>query len=209
MTKTLMFFLTYLLTLNLSAQTFEGQITYQNSFKTKLQNVSDEQWASMLGTTQIYFIQGGNYRSNTNGTIVKWQLYINRDNKLYSKISTSEAVLWNDGAENPDEVLSANMKKGAVEILGYKCDELTLTCKSGVQKYYYATSLKVEPALFDKHKYGNWAEVISRAKSLPLKTVIDNAQFTLESVAIEVKSTKLDTTLFTLPPGTKTVKSPN
>jgi hypothetical protein len=209
MTKTLMFFLTCFLTLNLSAQTFEGQITYQNSFQSKLSNVSDEQWASMLGTTQNYFIKDGNYRSNTNGTIVKWQLYINRDNKLYSKISTSDVVLWNDGAENPDEVLSAEVKKGAVEIPGYKCDELILICKSGVQKYYYATSLKVGPALFDKHKYGNWAEVISRAKSLPLKTVIDNAQFTLVSLATEIRSTKLDTTLFTLSPDTKTAKSPN
>ncbi len=100
------------------------------------------------------------------------------------------------------------MKKDAVEILGYKCDELTLTCKSGVQKYYFAPSLKVESALFDKHKYGNWAEFISRAKSLPSKIVVDNAQFTMESIATEVKSTKLDTALFTLPPGTKTAKSP-
>jgi len=208
MTKTLALFLTLFWTLNLSAQTFEGQITYQNSFKSKLPNVTDEQWTLMMGATQNYFIKDGNYRSNTNGTVVQWQLYINRDNKLYSKVSGSDAVLWNDGAVNPDEVLTAEVKKVAVEILGYKCDELILTCKSGVQKYYFAPSLEVESALFDKHKYGNWAEFISRAKSLPLKIVVDNAQFTLESVAIEVKSTKLDTTLFTLPPGTKIAKSP-
>ncbi len=65
----------------------------------------------MMGATQNYFIKDGNYRSNTNGTVVQWQLYINRDNKLYSKVSTSEAVLWNDGAVNPDEVLNSRGEK--------------------------------------------------------------------------------------------------
>jgi hypothetical protein len=203
-----MLFITFFVTLTLSAQTFEGHITYQNSFKSKLPNVTDEQWKSMMGARQDYFIKEGNYRSNTNGNLIQWQLYINSDNKLYNKLSTSEAVLWNDGAVNSDEVLESEVKENAVEILGYKCNELTLTCKSGVQKYYFAPSLKVESALFEKHKYGNWAELITRAKSLPLKIVLDNAQFTMESIAVEVKPEKLDIDLFTIPAGTKTAKSP-
>ena len=208
MTKTLSLFLTLFVALNLSAQNFECQITSQNSFKSKQPNISDEQWTLMMGAIHNYFIKEGNYRTNSNGNLVQWQLYINNDNKLYNKISTSETVLWNDGAINTDEVLKAEVKKDVVEILGYKCDELTLTCKSGEQKYYFAPALKVETALFEKHKYGNWAEFISKAKSLPLKIVVDNAQFTMESLATEVKPAKLDNALFTLPPGTKTERSP-
>jgi hypothetical protein len=43
---------------------------------------------------------------------------------------------------------------------------------------------------------------------MPLKMIIDNVQFTMESIATEVKPLKLDNTLFELPPGVKTVKSP-
>lgn len=208
MTKTLTLSLTLLMTLNLLGQNFEGQITYQNTFKSKLPNISDQQWVSMMGATQDYFIKGGNYRSNTNGTVVQWQLYINTDNRLYNKVATSEAILWNDGASNPDEVLNAEVKENALEILGYNCNELTLTCKSGVQKYYFAPALGVESALYVKHKYGNWSEFISRAKALPLKIVVDNAQFTMESTATAVKPMTLDNALFTLPADVKTTKSP-
>jgi hypothetical protein len=41
-----------------------------------------------------------------------------------------------------------------------------------------------------------------------LKSIIESAQFTMESVATEVKPMKLDTKTFELPTGTKTEKSP-
>lgn len=208
MTKTLVLFLTLFLTQNLLAQNFEGQITYVNSFKSKVSNISDQQWTSILGSKQEYFIKGGNYRSNTNGTMVLWQLYINADNKLYNKLAGSDGLIWNDGATNQDEVLSTEVKQNAAEILGYKCDELILTCKTGVQKYYFAPVLSVESSLFTKHKYGNWAEYITRAKALPLKIIVDNGQFTMESLATAVKPMTLDGNLFVLPAGEKTAKSP-
>ena len=46
------------------------------------------------------------------------------------------------------------------------------------------------------------------SNSLPLKSIIDNGQFTSESVAVEVKEMKLDDTLFELPANSKTMKSP-
>ena len=49
---------------------------------------------------------------------------------------------------------------------------------------------------------------LSRTKSIPLKMVIDGAQFTMESIATNVSSEKLDDTLFQLPPDAKLEKSP-
>lgn len=194
--------------LNSSAQSFEGIVVYQNSFKSKLPNVPDQQFAAMLGTTLEYSIKGGNYRTTTNGNFIFWQVYINTDNKLYSKVATSEAILWNDGAIINDEILKSEVNKAVVDILGYSCDELILTCKSGVQKYYYSTKLKVDASLFEKHKYQNWNEVMAKTNSVPLKMIVDNDQFTLESVATEVKPIKLDDKLFMLPVDSKLEKSP-
>lgn len=208
MTKTLTLLVALITTLNIFGQNFEGKIVYQNSFKSKLANVTDQQWNTMLGTQQQYLIKGGNYKSITNGTLSLWQLYINEDNKLYNKLSTSEAVLWNDGAVNSDEVLKAELRQGVTEILGYKCDELVLTCKSGTQTYYFTSKLGVNRDLYEKHKYGNWAEYTSRAKGLPLRAVVDNGQFTMESLAVEVKPMVLEKSVFTLPANTKTQKSP-
>ncbi len=190
------------------AQPFEGKIIYSNSYKSKSPQVSDEQWTSMLGSVQEYLIKGGNYKSITNGTLAQWQLYLNSDNKLYNKLANSETAIWNDGNIQGDEVIKAEVNKNVTEVLGYKCDEVILTCKSGIQKYYFNSKFAVDAKLFANHKFGNWYDYLSKSNALPLKVIIDNAQFTLESVATEVKPMKLDGKEFTLPTGIKTEKSP-
>jgi hypothetical protein len=52
-------------------------------------------------------------------------------------MSNSETVFWSDANIQGDEVLKVDVNKNVSEILGYKCDEVILTCKSGVQKYYF------------------------------------------------------------------------
>jgi len=189
-------------------QTFEGKITYQNSYISKLPNVQDQQFNSMMGTTQEYIIKGGDYKSSSNGTLVQWQLYINKDNKLYNKMSNSETIFWNDGITNPDSIISVVINKGVTEILGYKCDEVVLTCKSGVQKYYFNQKIAVDISLFKNHLYGNWYDFLKVSKSLPLKSIIETQQFTLVSEATDIKEMKLDDKEFRLPENAKTVKSP-
>ena len=168
----------------------------------------DQQWQMLLGSTQEYYIKGGNYKSVTNGQLMQWQLYINKDNKLYSKMSNSEKAIWNDGNVQGDEVLKTALNKGVTEVLGYPCDEVILTCKSGVQKYYFNSKIAVDPKLFINHKYGNWYQFLSLSNALPLKTVIETAQFTMMSEATEITPGKVDGQQFQLPNGIQTEKSP-
>ena len=208
MTKTISFLLVTLFAITSFAQTFEGKIVYKNTYKSKISNVTNEQFTTMMGSTQEYFIKNGNYKSVSNGTFFKWQLYVNKDNKLYNKMANSETLLWNDGATNSDEILKVEVNKGVTEVLGFKCDELVFTCKSGIQKYYFNTKLSVDTKLFVNHKFGNWYDFLSKSNSLPLKSIVDNGQFTLESEALEVKEMKLDNSFFDLPTDIKTMKSP-
>ena len=208
MTKTIIVFLATLIALTSFGQTFEGKIVYKNTYKSKMPNVTDEQFTTMMGSKQEYFIKNGDYKSVANGSFFQWQLYVNKDNKLYTKMANSETLLWNDGAINPDEILKAEVNIGVTEVLGYKCDELVLTCKSGIQKYYFNSTLSVDPKLFVNHKFGNWYEFLSNSNSLPLRSIVDSGQFTLESIATEVKEMKLDKTFFELPADVKTMKSP-
>lgn len=189
-------------------QNFEGKVIYKNQYKSKIANVTNEQFTSMMGTTQEYLIKEGNYKSLTNGTFFQWQLYINNDNRLYNKMTNSPTILWNDGGISADEVVKTEINKGVIEILGQMCDELILTCKSGIQKYYFSNKLRVDPKLFEKHKFGNWNEVMTKTNSLPLKMIIDSPQFTLECLAIEIVPMKLDDKTFTLPVDSKVEKSP-
>lgn len=190
------------------AQDFEGKVIYNNIYTSKVPNIPNEQFNAMMGSTQEYIIKEGNYKSTMNGTFVQWQLYINKDNKLYNKIATTTSILWNDGATSNDEVIKAEVNKNVMEVLGRRCDELILTCKSGVQKYYYSTDLKVDPKRFENHKFGNWNEIMARTNSLPLRIVMETQQFGLVCNAVEIQPMKLDSKLFELPVGSKLEKSP-
>jgi len=208
MKKVLTLALTLLTVITVFGQSFEGKIVYSNTYKSKNPKMTDQQWTSMMGSTQEYLIKGGDYKSIAYGTLVQWQLFINKDNKLYNKMSNSETAFWNDASVQGDEVLKVEVNKNVIEVLGYKCDEVILTCKSGVQKYYFNSKLSVDTKLFVNHKFGNWFDYLSKSNSLPLKSVIETAQFTMESIATEVKPMKLDTKTFELPAGIKTDKSP-
>ena len=62
------------------SQTFEGEIVYSNTYKSKSAQFTDERWTMLLGDVQNYFIKSGDYKSITNGKLMQWQLYINKDN---------------------------------------------------------------------------------------------------------------------------------
>ncbi len=200
--------LTFFVTLTSYAQPFEGEIIYQNTYKSKISGLTDEKFTSLMGPTQDYFIKGDKYKSVTNGTLLQWQIYVPSENKMYTKMSNNEAALWADAGINPDSVISETLNKNAMDILGYKCDELVLNCKSGTQKYYFNSKLGIDSKLFTKHIFGNWHYYVSISNAVPLKMEIDNAQFTLTCLAVEVKPRKLETSDFQLPPGSKTEKSP-
>ncbi len=208
MNRILILILVALISMTGDNKSFEGRIVYKNVYSSKLANVSSEQFNKMMGETQEYYIRKGDYKSVANGSLFQWQLYVNHDNKLYSKMANSETLLWADGAVNSDQVIKAEINENALVVLGYTCDELVLTCSSGVQKYYFNEKFRIEKGLYLNHKYGNWYEFLSRSNALPLKSIIDNAQFTLESTAIEAKEVKLDDHFFDLPAGAKTMKSP-
>ncbi len=189
-------------------QSFEGEVVYSNTYKSKMENITDQQLTAMIGNIQNYYIKGGDYKSETNGNFFLWQLYINSENKLYNKLANSDTLTWFDGSANKDSVISIELHKNATELLGYKCDELVLNCKNGVQKYYFTSKLPVDGKLYANHLYGNWFTYISKANAIPLKFVVDNEHFTLEGIATAIKPIKLEPSFFTLPVGTKTQKGP-
>ena len=191
-----------------SGQPFEGKITYRNSFVSKLPNLKNEEMNLLMGNKQIFYIRGGDYKSVFNGTFENWQLYSNSENKLYSKFGHSDTIFWNHAGINDDTVFTTKLTKDKIKILGYSCDELILMCKSGVQKYYYNSSLRVNSKLYERLIYANWYYFLKRSNAVPLKIVLDSYQFSMESVAIEVKPMKIEDRELRLPANSIVAKSP-
>ncbi|MBL7932544.1 MAG: hypothetical protein JNL60_11615 [Bacteroidia bacterium] len=209
---TFLLLLSSLLALNLKAQTapsyFEGQVVYNNTYKSKDPKITDKRFAAMFGSTHNYFVdKNGNYRTETNGMFAQWQMYLSADNKIYNKMTYTDTVFWNSGLDYDDQVLNVSVKKHALKILGYDCDELVLTCRSGVQKYYYSSKLAIDPEKYKNHLFANYYNYVSRAKALPLKMIIEDQGFIMESTVTSVTYKPLAKDFFKLAPGTKLLKS--
>ena len=180
------------------AQSFEGEIVYANSYKSKMPGMTDEQLAALFGPTQEYFISGGNYKSLINGQAVTMQVYDYKTNRIYSKTPKSDTLYWVDASMNADTVLSYEIKKNRAVILGYQCDELILHTKTGTATFYFTDKLALESDRYKNHNYGNWSFFAAKSNSLPLKTVTESSMFRIESTAVEIKPLKLDKEYFAI-----------
>ena len=185
--------------INVYAQGFEGKITYQNAYTSKIPNATSEQFTAMMGSTQEYYIEGDKYKSVMNGSFSQWQLYVPSENRLYTKTAMSDTLMWSDGNSNPDEAVSYEILKNQAEILGYKCDVLVVQTKTGKASYYFSKKIKVDPELYKNHQYGNWALMTGQTKSLPLKIEMETPQFTLVSTAVDIKEMKIEEGALALP----------
>lgn len=195
-------------TITVFGQNFEGKITYSNTYKSKSKHMSSEKWEERMGDTREFYIKDGDYKAVSNGTFMQWMIYVNAENRIYSKTAFSETAFWNDGLINRDSIISIELNENAVEIIGYECDELILTCKSGIQKYYFNTALKVDVSLFENLKSGNWYAYLKESNALPLKMIVSNPQFTTESTATKVEEMKIKASDIQLDENQKTAKSP-
>lgn len=133
---------------------------------------------------------------------------MNSENKLYTKVAEFQALLWNDCSENKDPMIGMETNRNAATILGYACDELVFTTKTGVQKFYFNSDLKMDARAFAKHSYQNWSAYAKATNAIPLKIIMETPQFSVESVATEIVPGKLDDNLFVLPADAETQKSP-
>jgi hypothetical protein len=193
----------------IAQQPFEGLIVYKNSIKSKTPNVTDQLMEESMGRNIEYRVRNGYYKSTSDGNRISWQIFNPKENKIYTQMTNVKSVYWNDCAVKLDEVYKSEIKKGAAVILGYTCDELTLTCKSGVQKYYYHPVLSVNPDDYKNHSYANWNAFTQKSKAFPLKIVIETSQFILTSTATKISVEKINPRIFELPMGTVLEKSPN
>lgn len=190
--------------IGVNAQDFQGKISYVCSYYSKTKGINDLQWANMLGNRLLYYYKNGNYKTTTNGSLVEWSLYINKDNTIYNKLANSDTIYWENAAiikNLNDTVVQVIVKRKALNILGYMCDEVTACTSTGEHKYYYSSRFRVDPKLFLKHNAGNMAALTKLTKSLPLKMIVEYPQFTLECFAIDVKPLPLTDDVFKLDKG--------
>ncbi|MBS1663615.1 MAG: hypothetical protein JST68_21410 [Bacteroidetes bacterium] len=175
---------------------YRGEIVYKNTVVSKIPGFPSDKFEAILGSRQECYIKDRQYKSLTNGSQMNVQIYDDQTNQLYLGSKGTDSVMVIDASKPSDSVLEFKMTKNAETVMGIPCDALFIKTTSGSTTFYYNPKYKINSSAYAKHRYGNWAFFAEKTHSLPLKTIIDNKQFKMENVAMEIKPSTLPVSFF-------------
>ena len=195
--KTTFFILINIILTPCFGQQFEGKLTYQNSYKSKSET-SSEYLSQFFGNTHTYQIKNGNYKLESDGKLLQWQIYIMQENKLFTKLAAGEKLAIKDLSKEFDVVKNVKVNRQSAVILNHTCDEFIVRCKNSTQKYYIDSSLNVNPEVFKTSTFNHRFSFLSKNQIFPLKMIIEDETSICESTEVEIKTEKIDESIFIL-----------
>jgi len=184
---------------SLRAQNFEGQITYHVDFKSFDEKVPDSSLAMVFGNNLEFFTRNGNILILSNGTHLNWSLFNKKFDRFFYKNSDSDTIIAIDIHQNGETILSKSFVKNADTILGYPCDEILFQYADSEERYFYNSSIKINPYSFKNYTLGNFYDYLSLSGSIPLKVITKSAQFKSVKTALKIKPLTMQDKDFLLP----------
>ena len=176
---------------------FEGRIIYKFEFFENVtgRNITDS-LSPYLGSQQLYFINGNNYKSYNQDTILT-QLYNSETNKYYFVTPGEQTVYMLDANEISSSLIEVKLLEDLDTILGYPCQALMIVTDQDTTISWFSPAFKVPFDNFSKHSYGHFYTYLKNTDgSLPLKYSIKNKFFTTIATALKVQKRMFTVTSF-------------
>ncbi|CAL2055715.1 DUF4412 domain-containing protein [Tenacibaculum sp. 190524A05c] len=206
--KFLSFILLLVVNSIVAQKSFEGVITYKLSYQDKTGEMSDEEAKEFMGSKQTYYIKGNKFKTEMNGMLKMSQYYTGKDS-IYTKMGTSQFLMYIKTDEQKEKILSIEEKKSVTKIMGKDCDLLDIKTDEGTIQYYFTSDFKVNAEDYKNYKYGLWYYCLDKANgSLPVKLIMDTEELKLTIEAVKVENKELDDAIFELPKGMNIIKMP-
>lgn len=198
-----------------SAQTFQGEITYKTTFISHIPGVSDDSLQQVMGRTHsTYLISDEGYKTTYyNGDqFVYSYTYEVATGRMYDASEGKGYITWRDSRKETTPVFPITVNRDtAIKVLGKRC---YLVTHDGVNstRYlaWYSNKLRVDYRPFVDHAIGNWNGMLKATDGgLPLKSIVQRSDYTeiIEAVAINKRQVAFHE--FSLPPNKKVAASIN
>ena len=166
-------------------QSFNGSITYHIKYESKNPQITNDMLNTYMGDTIQYFISGNKYYSEANGMMVQQFLYDGDENKIYQNINGTVSII---DASVPDSLTYqySELVNSDVTVLGKITRTITVTTEMGKSDYYFIEDVKVDPDLFQHHRFQNWNELIRKTKSITIKYRLEYLDFVINATAVSI-----------------------
>lgn len=203
----------------LTAQSFEGKITY----KLEMQNpypdmVTAEQWAEQIKEifgekgymTSHYYYKNANYVSEIEaGKETGFQLYNPKDGLIYSWQKGAATAVTLDSKKNMDSFVEFVDSGETETVMDIPCQVIIIKSKLEEMKIWYNSDhFKVDPTLFAGHVYGQYDKMLEKTGSLPIKTEVKGLSGHIIMTMIDHKQEAVEDSKFVLPEFTEVTANP-
>ncbi len=200
----------------LSAQSFEGTLTYKMDFEVSekiakmgmnkemlLKKMKEE--GSWSDTLKMYY-KGGNYYGLISNNPKSWSFYNAATNKIYAMVENSDICTVTDASMDTEQEMTGALPiitklDTTVVVNGINCSIVRIKWKSGTtDNYYNSSKLIADPALYANHKFEGWEDYLKISHALPLKIVRGLAGMMVVTITlVSEKAEPISDKLFVVP----------
>jgi hypothetical protein len=180
---------------------FEGEIIYKNVYIAKTSQADTAAIITKLGRTSDYFFKEGNHFETYNGSILAYEIYNRKANKLFVDQNQKDTMHWVDCSDEAGgKMLKFELHPKVEKVLGIDCDELVTYYENRTFfEYFNSDELKINPDWLSKFKLYDKGWNFQKMGALPLKRRTEYKTFTHIITAIAIKERSLNDSLFEVP----------
>ncbi len=190
---------------SVTAQRFEGEITYQISFVSKVPGLSNDSLQSIMGRSESsYLISTDGYKTTylLDGKFMNSYTYENTTKRLYHETRQKEYLTWQDITKEelvdvPLEVQTAP----TTEVLGKICyPVMNAGPNDSKVTTWYSDEVRINYENYTDHHTGHWNKRLEATNGgIPLKTVTQHKYYTETREAVKIDKRRLTKEELALP----------
>ena len=184
-------------------QFFEGVVHYHHIIEAKDSTANEFLLINFYGNSSKFYFKEGNYRWDFQESELEYQVYNQKENKVFDKYHKNDTLYWTAASEQIEDLVQDFAPKASSgQILDLPM--MVYNVKSQFfyneevrgRMYYFSPKYALNPAWFKQHKLNNLDAIYARTKAIPLRIVVLYPNYRVTYLAIKVEAKPLDKSLF-------------
>ncbi len=200
--KNLFLLLSLTLCLSVFSQNFQGMITYQTTYESKVDDITTEEMFGQKESSDTTYIKDGFYLSKSSTDFMNYLLWRSKDTMQYFRNKLSKDTVWYDKTNShPSNFDSTNIEENVDSILGYHCNKLIVYTGNQTYEYYYNPDFKLEPKCYSQYLNISKYNIMKIMQSPYLRLKVSSPINSMDMIAVNILIESLSDSIFQIPDG--------
>jgi hypothetical protein len=146
-----------------------------------------------------FYFKNGNWKQTLDTSFVEYQYFDHTLKQQFYKLRGLDTLLYmayDKRTDGQDSMPSVTMLYNTDTVLGRQCNRLILHTSKLKLTFIYSSSIKVNPAWFNKTQGGYYDIIYGKMKSLYIKLIVESDHFITIQTAVKIIPRTIPDTIF-------------